>query len=108
MIVYHGTTKRRAERICERGFLPRKPSRKVWFAESRKYAEGRAKTQARRAHDRPAVLTCEVDVNSFRRRLGPRRVMHRGRVTAELTRAQATADAVLAAAMGQVREGTAE
>jgi len=82
MIVYHGTTHRRAERICEGGFLPRKPSRKVWFAESRKYAEGRAKTQARRSHDRAVVLACELDLSAFRRRLGPKRVLHRGRVIA--------------------------
>ncbi|MGD8452658.1 MAG: sugar ABC transporter ATP-binding protein [Phycisphaerae bacterium] len=34
-------------------------------------------------------------------------VLHRGRVTAELTREQATADLVLAAAMGKVQEGAA-
>ena len=82
MMVYHGTTRRRAERICEVGFLPRKPSKRVWFAESRKYAEGRARTQARRAHDRAAVLSCELDMQQLRRRLGPRNVLHRGRVIA--------------------------
>lgn len=44
MIVYHGTTSRRAQRICAEGFLPKKPSRCVWFAENRRYALGRAKT----------------------------------------------------------------
>ena len=82
MILYHGTTRRRAERICSEGFRPRKPSRRVWFAEARGYALGRAKTQARRAHDRPVVLTCEVDVHALRKRLGPRRVVHRGQVIA--------------------------
>jgi RNA:NAD 2'-phosphotransferase (TPT1/KptA family) len=67
MIVYHGTTRRRAERILVSGFLARKPSRRVWFARSRAYAEGRAKTQARRAHDRPAVLVCELDLQAYRR-----------------------------------------
>ena len=82
MIVYHGTSRRRAMRICEVGFLPRKPSRRVWFAEDHGYALGRARTQARRAHDRPVVLTCEVDIQHIRRRLGGKRVFHKNRVIA--------------------------
>ena len=82
MIVYHGTSRRRADRICEVGFLPRKPSKRVWFAESRRYAEGRARTQARRAHDRAAVLACELDIQQLRRRLGPKKVFHRGSIIA--------------------------
>ena len=82
MIVYHGTTRRRAMRICEVGFLPRKPSRRVWFAEGHGYAMGRARTQARRAHDRAVVLTCEIDVQQMRRRLGSKRVFRRGGVIA--------------------------
>ncbi len=30
MIVYHGTSAARAEKICREGFLPRKPSRRVF------------------------------------------------------------------------------
>ena len=82
MIVYHGTTERRARRICQEGFQPRKPSRRVWFAESRGYAERRAKQQARRRHDRAAVLTCEFTVNQMRRVLGSRRVFQRNGVIA--------------------------
>jgi len=82
MIVYHGTTERRARRICEVGFHPRKPSRRVWFAESKGYALGRAKTQARRTHDRPVVLTCEFDVGRAKQRFGKRKVFHRNRVIA--------------------------
>jgi len=82
MIVYHGTTRKRAQRICEVGFLPRKPSRRVWFSEDRSYAMGRARTQARRAHDRPVVLTCELDIHRIRDRLGRKRVLHRNRVIA--------------------------
>ena len=66
MIVYHGTTSRRAHRICREGFLPKKPSRRVWFAESRRYALGRAKTQARRTRDSAVVLACEIDVDQIR------------------------------------------
>ena len=74
MIVYHGTTRRRAERICVEGFRPRKPSRRVWFAKGRGYARMRAQTQARRAHDRMVILTCDLDLAHLRHRLGVRRV----------------------------------
>jgi len=82
MIVYHGTTRRHAQRIRLEGFLPKQPSRKVWFAEGRGDAEGRAKTKARRAHDRPVVLTCEIDVSRVREQYGPKRVFHRGGIVA--------------------------
>jgi hypothetical protein len=82
MIVFHGTTARRARRICEEGFLPKKPSRRVWFAESRRYALGRAKTQARRSRDRPVVLACDIDLHHLRARYGSKRVLHRSRVIA--------------------------
>jgi len=82
MIVYHGTTARRAQRICWEGFRPRKPSHRVWFAASRRYALGRARTQARRAHDSPAVLTCELDVAEMRARVGARKVFCKGGVIA--------------------------
>jgi hypothetical protein len=82
MIVYHGTSARRANRICAEGFVPKKPSRRVWFAESRGYASIRAKTQARRTRDRPVVLTCYLDLNTIRKRFGSRRVFHRSGVIA--------------------------
>ena len=78
MIVYHGTTRTRARRICKEGFRPRKPSRRVWFAQSRNYALGRARTQARRAHDRPQVLKCELNLAELRRRIGKTRNYPRG------------------------------
>lgn len=77
MIVYHGTTSRRARRICLEGFLPRKPSRRVWFAKSKAYAERRARTQARRSHDRAVVLACNMDFAQLRARLGAKRVFSR-------------------------------
>jgi len=82
MIVYHGTTRRRAQRIAQVGFLPRKPSRRVWFAESVRYARGRARTQARRSRDRPVVLTCDINLNELRDRLGAKRVLIRNKVIA--------------------------
>lgn len=82
MILYHGTTARRAQRISAEGFVPKKPSRRVWFSEGRGYALGRAKTQARRRHDRPVVLVCEVDLSRLRARFGPKRLLHRNGVVA--------------------------
>ncbi len=82
MIVYHGTTERRAKLIALEGFLPKKPSRRVWFAHGKGYAEGRARTKARRAHDRPVVLTCNIDLTEMRRRYGAKRVMTRSGVIA--------------------------
>ena len=80
--MYHGTTSRRARRICAEGFQPKKPSRRVWFAASRSYAKGRAKCQARRTHDRPVVLTCDLDVPKLARELGSRRIMNKGAIIA--------------------------
>ena len=82
MIVYHGTTVQRARKIALEGFAPRKPSKRVWFAASRAYARGRARTQARRAHDRPAVLVCEIDLGALRHRYGPKHVQHRSGIVA--------------------------
>lgn len=82
MLVYHGTTQRRAERIWREGFRPRQPSRRVWFAERRGYALRRAKAQARRRRDRAVVLACDLDLARLRQRLGPRRLFHRGGVIA--------------------------
>ena len=77
MLLYHGTTRRSAEQIAIEGFAPRKPSRRVWFAHSKSYALGRAKVKARRRHDRPVVLLCELDLAALRRKLGSKRVVYR-------------------------------
>ncbi len=74
MILYHGTTDKRARKIAAEGFLPRKPSRRVWFAASKGYARHRAQTQARRGRARPVVLTCDIDLAEFRRKLGCKHV----------------------------------
>ena len=82
MIVYHGTTARRARRIRTEGFLPKAPSRKVWFAKGRGYAHGRAKAQARRQHDTAVVLTCNIDINALKATYGSRKVFERGGIIA--------------------------
>jgi len=75
MLAYHGTTQACARAILGEGFLPKPPSRRVWFAESRGYAMGRAKTQARRTDEVPVVLACDLDLDELRRRLGAKRVV---------------------------------
>ncbi len=82
MIVYHGTTARNAQKIYKIGFLPKKPSRRVWFTENKNYALRRAKTKARSARDRPVVLSCDIDISQMRKRLGSRRVFHKNRIVA--------------------------
>ena len=77
MLLYHGTTRRSAEQIALEGFAPRKPSRRVWFAQSKGYALRRAKVKARRSHDRPVVLLCELDLAALKRKLGSKRVVYR-------------------------------
>ena len=77
MLLYHGTTRRSAEQIAIEGFAPRRPSRRVWFAQSKDYALRRAKAKARRRHDRPVVLLCELDLVALRGKLGSRRVEYR-------------------------------
>ena len=82
MIVYHGTTRRNANQIRVRGFLPRKPSRRVWFTQHRGYAKQRANCQARRAQDHPVVLKCDVNVDSLRKQHGGSRVISQNHVIA--------------------------
>lgn len=84
MLYYHGTTRTRAERICIEGFKPRRPSRRVWFAKHKGYAQHRARRQARRAHDRPVVLVCDLNIEQFRKRYGSKRCIigSNGRVVA--------------------------
>lgn len=82
MIVYHGTTRERARKICREGFHPRKPSRRVWFASSKEYARHRAKTQARRTGDSAVVLRCEMNAAQLRHSLGAKRVLQTGGILA--------------------------
>ena len=77
MTLFHGTTRRSAEQIALEGFAPRKPSRRVWFAQSKGYALRRAKVKARRSRDRPVVLLCELDLAALKRKLGSGRVVYR-------------------------------
>ena len=82
MTLYHGTTRRSARRIRVEGFQPKKPSRRVWFSQSRHYAQQRARHKAQGSGDRPVVLTCTLDLEALAARLGRGRVFHRGNVIA--------------------------
>ena len=101
MLAYHGTTWTRARRIFDQGFLPKPPSRRVWFAESRSYAMSRAKTQARRANDVPVVLACDLNLEELRRHRDVKRAVQKkgiiavdGPVPAGMLRCDAFADMV--------------
>jgi len=80
MIVYHGTTRRRARSIARDGFEPKRPSRRVWFSKNKRYAEQRAHRKAHNGSDRPAVLTVDLDWESLRRCYGSNRVRESGGV----------------------------
>ncbi|MBN1672707.1 MAG: hypothetical protein JXR37_16815, partial [Kiritimatiellae bacterium] len=82
MIVYHGTTKRRALRIRVQGFRPGKKAGRVWFTERLDYARARAEYRAEQAHDQPVVLTCEVHLERLCRHFGPQAVHYKGRCLA--------------------------
>ena len=80
MIVYHGTTQKSAQRIRREGFIPRRPSKRVWFARNRSYAQGRARHKARGMSDRPVVLTCDIDIEGLRQSFSGHRIMYNGNI----------------------------
>ena len=80
MILYHGTTRSSASQIRQHGFVPRRPSRRVWFASSRNYAKHRAHTKAKRANDRPVVLRCNLNLNALG--LGGGRIVNQNGIVA--------------------------
>ena len=82
MIVYHGTTRKSAQQIQKEGFIPKGRTRRVWFAQNRDYARGRARTKAQRANDRPIVLKCNLDIDQLHIQYGNRRVIRRSGIIA--------------------------
>ena len=80
MEFYHGTTLSSARGIIKNGFRPRGGA--IWFTTSRGYAKNRAEQKARRRHGRPVIIQTELDVDDFRRSLGPGRVHARGGIIA--------------------------
>ena len=82
MIVYHGTTRSSANLIRVHGFAPKRPSRRVWFASHRGYAQQRARAKAKRGKDQPVVLKCDLDVNGLRASLSGNRVINQNGIIA--------------------------
>ena len=68
MIVYHGTTRKRAARIRVVGFIPRKS--RVWFTKNLVYAKRRARTLATRTRDQAITLRCDLNMGQLRTRYG--------------------------------------
>ena len=82
MIVFHGTTLRRANRIQAEGFRAKSPSRRIWFAKHKAYALRRARHKARGSHDSPVVLMCDLDIEALRATLGSKNVRVSGGIVA--------------------------
>lgn len=78
MNLYHGTTERNARNIARNGFLPRAPSRAVWFTTSRSYARRRAQQKANRAKEHAIVLHCDLQIPQLREQLGTRMTIKGG------------------------------
>ena len=76
MILYHGTTRKRAARIRVVGFILKRT--RVWFTSSQGYANRRARTQAKRNKDQPATLMCDLNLGQLRTHYGSRGV-HKSR-----------------------------
>jgi len=56
--LYHGTTRRRAEKILREGFQGKRGLN--WFARHKGLARQYAQTRARKRHDDPVILECDV------------------------------------------------
>ena len=76
MIVFHGTTVKNASRIQLEGFRPRGNAARVWFTQTRSIARRRAAHKSRGRKERPIVLTCDLNLEALRRKLGARKVLH--------------------------------
>ena len=66
VVVWHGTSKSRAESILKEGFRPKKSGKSRMFftrnpAVARRYAQARARGET----DRPAVIMCAIDLNEY-------------------------------------------
>lgn len=80
MEFYHGTTLTGARGILEKGFRPRGGT--VWFTTQWHYAKSRSEQKARRKHDQPIVITCDLNLEALRTHLGKGRIQGQGSVVA--------------------------
>ncbi|MHA2313640.1 MAG: hypothetical protein ACXADF_19370, partial [Candidatus Thorarchaeota archaeon] len=68
VIVWHGTSKSRAESILREGFRPKNKKGKktrMFFTRNPAVARRYAQTRAKGESDRPAVIMCAIDLNEY-------------------------------------------
>jgi len=63
IILWHGTTRSRAESILVHGFDGRRAP--VYFAQGRRIPRTIARTRAASEHDEPVVIMCSIDTNRY-------------------------------------------
>jgi hypothetical protein len=63
IILWHGTTRSRAESILVQGFDGRRAP--VYFAQGCRIPRTIAQTRAAREHDQPVVIMCSIDTNRY-------------------------------------------
>ena len=76
MIVFHGTNLQNSARIQVEGFRPKGNAARVWFTQTKSIARRRAAHKAKGRKERPMVLTCDLNLEALRRKLGAARVLH--------------------------------
>ena len=76
--LYHGTTRRRAEKILREGFQGKRGL--SWFARQKGLARQYAQTRARQRHDDPVILECDVATSDVQKKEDLRVASARGSV----------------------------
>jgi len=75
MVYYHGTTLEKAEKIVQRGFLPKDGL--VWFSPAKWYSQTHARYKALYSsgkHEQAIAFACDINVRKLRAKLGDHRV----------------------------------
>jgi hypothetical protein len=68
VVVWHGTSKSRAESILKEGFRPKNKKgkkRRMFFTQNPSVARRYARSRAKGEGDRPAVIRCAIDLNEY-------------------------------------------
>ena len=82
MRLYYGTASTNAAKIRRRGICPSSSRGVVWFSRTLPVARSRARQMSAGRRGRPAVVVCDVDLVSLRRRWGRSAVRCRGPMVA--------------------------